>query len=80
MVRAKFRCQSITSNAGYGGQQFVFSAVGPADGEIPENERYHKYTPSGELKITVDNPPAQEQFALGEYYYLDFTPCPPAQK
>lgn len=74
MVRAKFRLQSITSSASYSGQQFVFNAIG--DYGIPENERYHRYTPSGELKITVDNPPAQEQFSLGKDYYLDFTPCP----
>lgn len=76
MVRAKFRLQSVTSNAGYTGQQLVFTAVSPPDGEIEENKKFHKYTPQGELKMTVDNPPAQEQFKVGEYYYLDFTPVP----
>jgi hypothetical protein len=51
------------------------SAVG-ADG-IPENERYHRYTPSGSLKISVDNPPVLEMFrsSLGKAYYLDFSPA-----
>lgn len=71
MVRAKFRLSQITTNAGTPGQNFVFNAV-TADG-VPENERFHKYTPSGQLTMYVDNPPAQEFFQLGKDYYLDFS-------
>lgn len=78
MVRGKFRLASITSHAGGTQQNFLFNAVCPADGEIEENAKYHKYTPSGKIEMTIDNPAAQMQFALGEYYYLDFTPCPTA--
>ena len=28
--------------------------------------------------LVIDNPPAQEQLKLGEYLYVDFTPCPKA--
>lgn len=73
MVRAKFRLTDITHHAGYPGMKFHFSAVG--DDGIPENQRYHRYTPSGDLTITVDNPRVQSQFLLGDEYYLDFTPC-----
>jgi hypothetical protein len=76
MVRAKFRVSQVTAHAGSTSQQFVLNAVSPADGEIPENEKYHKYTPSGEIKMTIDNPQAQEQLKLGDYFYVDFTPCP----
>lgn len=72
-VRAKFRCDHVTQHAGYGGQpgprEFSFTAQ-CAD-EVDENRRFHKATPNGSLKITVDNPAVQ--FELGKAYYLDFT-------
>lgn len=49
---------------------FRFNAV--YDTTIPEDQRYAKYTPSGELKIQVDNPAVI--FEPGRAYYLDFTP------
>jgi len=72
MVRGKFNVIKIARLA-WGGSEVTLSAV-PAD-ELPENQRYHKYTPSGELKMTIDNPPAEEFFELGKSYYLDFTPA-----
>lgn len=48
---------------------FRFSAV--YDDGTPENERYARYTPIGELKIQVDNPAVV--FEPGKSYYLDFT-------
>lgn len=73
IVRAKFQLQQITESAHSSGKTFKFTAVS-ADG-IPENERYHKYTPSGTIELWVDNPPAVEQWKLGEQYYIDFTPA-----
>lgn len=69
-VRAKFRLGEITQTAGVSGTKYVFWAV-CAD-EIPENQRYHKWTPSGRLEITVNNPAVS--FELGQQYYLDFVP------
>ncbi|MEV7804974.1 hypothetical protein AB0O28_18695 [Microbispora sp. NPDC088329] len=42
------------------------------DHSIPEDRRYAKYTPIGELRIQVDNP--NVSFEPGKDYYLDFTP------
>lgn len=42
------------------------------DPTVPEDQRYARYTPSGELRITVDNPSVV--FVPGKQYYLDFTP------
>lgn len=69
-TRAKFRCLEETY---YGNSQkkYKFSAVG-SDG-IPENERFTKYTPCGQLEMTVDNP--NVSFHPGMSYYLDFTPA-----
>lgn len=77
MVRAKFRVRSIED---FGQSKTVnLHAVCPEPGEIGENERYHRFTPFGELKMTVDNPAASDQFAIGAEFYLDFTPCKAAE-
>ncbi len=74
MVRAKFVVQSVKTYA-YGGKEIEFSAVTGGVNEIPENQRFHKATPSGSLKMTVDNPPAADFFVVGKSFYLDFTPA-----
>jgi len=40
-----------------------------------ENESWSKWTPSGELKLTITNPPAADFFEIGREYYVDFTPA-----
>lgn len=50
---------------------YRFSAV--CDDGTPENERYARYTPIGNLTIQVDNP--NVVFEPGRDYYLDFTPA-----
>ena len=61
-TRGKFQCQSVKT---FSGQYAVCN-----DG-TPENERFHKYTPSGNIKICVDNP--NVTFEPGKFYYVDFT-------
>lgn len=70
-IRAKFRVSSVTDYGANQGKRIVLNAV--ADNNTPENERYHRYTPSGELSIAIDNPAASDQFAPGKEFYLDFT-------
>jgi hypothetical protein len=72
-VCAKFRCTRSVQHAAYqagtqGMREYHFEAV-CAD-EVPENARFHRYTPNGSLSITVDNPDVQ--FEPGKCYYLDF--------
>lgn len=74
MIRAKFKLSSVTNFPGTTQQRFHFDAV--YDASIPENASFTKYTPSGHMEMTVDNPAAQDQLKLGEYYYFDFIPCP----
>lgn len=69
MVRAKFRVSSVTD---YGfTKQVKLVAVG--DDGIPENQRYHKATPNGQIEMVIDNPPASNQFTPGKECYVDFT-------
>ena len=75
MVRAKFRCTKIVKTAYFGAPQdsdeVVLSAVSDA-----ANQGWCKYTPSGELRMCINNPAALDQFKIGEYYFLDFTVAP----
>jgi hypothetical protein len=75
-VRAKFHCSSVEDftpkAAGAAAGLRVFRFAAQYDDSIPEDQRYAKYTPSGELRITVDNP--NVDFEVGKAYYLDFTP------
>lgn len=70
-VRAKFRVSSVTD---FGFTKQV-KLVAVADDGIPENRRYHKATPSGTIEMTIDNPPASDQFTPGKQFYVDFTPA-----
>ncbi|MGO7560552.1 hypothetical protein ACC754_14000 [Rhizobium johnstonii] len=77
VVRAKFRCLSVTHFADNGPDptpqaEIRFTAV---YGNGEENKSWSKWTPSGELKMMVTNPSAIEAFELGKSYYLDFTPA-----
>lgn len=38
------------------------------------NSQWSKYTPSGELQMTITNPEAYNQFVLGKAYLLTFEP------
>lgn len=73
-VRAKFKCSSFTQHAGWqkgvaGPREYRFDAV-CAD-EVPENQRFHKATPSGTLSMHVENHAVS--FEVGNSYYVDFT-------
>ena len=70
-VRAKFRVSGIKHLYWSQTAREIEMQAVMAD-EVPENQRYHKYTPSGTLTITIDNPPASDFFELGKEYYLDF--------
>ena len=71
-VRCKFRLAEITGFAGTTIQRFVFSAQ--YDQSVPEDQRFTKDTPNGCFEMTVDNPPVQAHFRLGNAYYFDVTP------
>jgi hypothetical protein len=72
-VRGKFTVAEIHTYSWGEGKKIVLNAVTGESG-IPEDERYHRYTPSGKIEMYVDNPRAEEQFKLGQAFYVDFTP------
>lgn len=75
VVRAKFKVTAIEYyHYSPGSARVKLSAI--HDTTTPENERFSKATPSGELSMMIDNPPAVQEFQLGKSYYLDFTLAP----
>ncbi len=69
-VRAKFRLDRREEHGD--GFNLTFQ---PVTGGSPENDKFFKYTPWGELKMGTINPEAAMSFEIGGEYYLDFTPA-----
>lgn len=68
-VRAKFKCHSILVHEA--GRTVKFGAV---VNDSDENKSWSKWTPSGDLTMSITNPDAYEQFEVGKCYFLDFSP------
>jgi hypothetical protein len=74
-VRAKVRVtgrHESTSIQKDGGVQQVTVTMLPVYDE-GENSQWSKYTPSGELRLTITNPDAYNQFKLGKAFFVDFS-------
>lgn len=75
-MRAKLVVNHIAPGAT--SERLSFNAVAasayPSDGSDEDNT-YAKWSPSAELGITITNPALIGQFAVGEKYYVDFTPA-----
>lgn len=41
-----------------------------------ENNTYARYTPSGDIKLTITNPELHGKFTRGQEFYVDFTEAP----
>jgi hypothetical protein len=76
-VRAKFRVDHI-DNAKYawGEENSVF--LSPVMSGSPENDAFWKSTPSGILKLIINNPDALARFSPEAEFYIDFTRVVPA--
>jgi hypothetical protein len=68
-VRAKFKVTSITESEG----SLKSIRLQPVVGGSPENEKFFKYTPGGQIELGTVNSAAAEQFIVGKLYYIDFT-------
>ena len=74
MVRAKLVCSRIEKH--HYRLDTVYSWIyfhAEYDTAIPEDQRFQKATPTGEIKMQIDNPAALEFFKPGNAYYVDFT-------
>lgn len=77
MMRAKMKVAAVTEGQGY--EMLEFSAVGKSDGYpsdgSDENNSFAKWTPSAQLKMTVQNPALLGKFKAGDTFYVDFSPA-----
>lgn len=73
-VRGKFKLSEVTQVYwSPTAKKLKFQAV--CNDGTSENEKFHKYTPSGEISMLVDNESALQKFVIGASYYVDFTPA-----
>lgn len=70
-IRAKMKCLSAHVPTGSETEHVRLFAV--AD---DENKTWAKYTPGGELTLSISNPAAQGRFTVDAYYFIDITPAP----
>jgi hypothetical protein len=61
----RITCNAVARSGGY-----------PADGSDEDNT-YAKFSPSGELSLTIANPALLGVIEPGQKFYLDFTPADP---
>ena len=76
VMRAKMRITRIETFEG-GNEKLHLAAVAkdggyPADGSDEDNS-FARWSPQGELTLTIANPSLHGKFEPGETYYLDFT-------
>lgn len=67
-VRAKFKV-TRTSKSEYG-EEVELSAVTTGS---DENKSFFKFTPNGQIRMSVLNAEASSQFEVGKEFYVDFT-------
>ena len=74
-VRAKFTLQSVKT---YGGEGRELQFYAQYDTTIPEDQRFAKASPSGNMTIAIDNPAALAMFEgkIGKAFYLDMVEAP----
>lgn len=71
-IKAKFQCLSVTRF--HSSEVVEFKAV---TSENESNKSWSKWTPAGELKMTITNPAIFSHFEPGVNYYLDIVRAVP---
>lgn len=69
-VKAKFRVACITD---HGNDTKVVKLAVVTNGD--DNKSWSKYTPQGQIELTITNPAASSQFEVGKEYFLTFDPA-----
>ena len=80
-MRAKVQVRSVTpSGEPVTSEVLVMAPVAkstayPTDGSDEDNS-FARWTPSGSISLTVNNPALLGQFRVGQKLYVDFTDAP----
>jgi hypothetical protein len=75
-MRCTGRAENISVCSDTGMVEAVRVTLQPVYGKSDDeaNRDWSKWTPSGEVTMTITNPLAYEQFKIGKAYYVDFSP------
>lgn len=71
-VRAKFKVRSVEKTPDGEGEQVMLMAV---TDDSPENKTWSKYTPAGQITMTINNPECFGKYVPGKEMFVDFTPA-----
>lgn len=74
-IRAKFFVTQITNHHVASPSEVSAEVKLQAVHQGNDNEGWSRWTPNGELKMTITNPAALEQLGLGDKFYIDITPA-----
>ena len=71
MVRCKMKVVERKDQMWYSAEKPITAVVLAAvTGEA--NKTWAKYTPSGKIELSIDNPDAYAYFEIGKTYFVDF--------
>jgi len=74
-ARAKLTTEGVTASVPtVQPTVFLMPVYAPEDPQS-ENGQFWEATPSGEIKLSINNPAGAEVFEIGREYYVDFTPA-----
>lgn len=75
MTRAKFRCELVTFHKTTAGTTYNVT-LRPVTVGSDENKEFYKYTPAGNIELTVVSENTADMFVPGKEYFVDFTEAP----
>lgn len=75
MVRCKMKVVERKNQLWYGQSKPITVVVLTAVTD-EANKTWAKYTPSGKLELSIDNPDAYDALELGKCYFVDFSEAP----
>jgi hypothetical protein len=75
-VRAKFYVHSITTSKAWNGPGTMGTVhLNPVTSGSDDNKKFYEATPGGKIELGTVNGEALKQFAIGDEFYVDFTPA-----
>ncbi len=74
-VRAKMKCWENHPSPSGDSERTAFVRLSAVVDDSPENKSWSKWTPNGEVTLSITNPDAIDAFVPGKTYFVDFTPA-----
>ena len=75
-TRAKMKVQTVTQTEHSDVVELSCVMGGRKEANEKEDNSFARYTPSGSMKLQIDNPALRGVIRPGQHYYVDLTPLP----